>query len=91
MPIILGITENPEDVLRRCFAELKIGVEAFSSLHYIGQQALSKTDFSELKLVIKGELENTKVRAPRRPVVVFETLRVSCEIFFLPKIKTQFS
>ncbi|KAK6621355.1 hypothetical protein RUM43_011661 [Polyplax serrata] len=75
------VTESPEDVLRSRFAELKIGIEAFSALKYVGLQALSKTDFSELKLVVKGELENTTVRSPRQPIVVFETLRILNEKF----------
>lgn len=56
---------------------MKLEMEAFSSLRYVGVQTAVRTDFSELKHAIKCELENTTVRSPRQPSVVFQTLKVS--------------
>lgn len=74
----LALTESPEDVLRNRFAEMKLEMEAFSSLRYIGVQTKSlETNFSELKQAVKRELENTTVRSPRQPAIVFQTLKVN--------------
>lgn len=81
---MLAITESPEDVLRNRFAEMKLEMEAFSSLRYIGVQTTRETDFSDLKQAVKSELENTTVRSPRQPAIVFQTLKVG---FFLSGLK----
>ncbi|KAL0266833.1 UNVERIFIED_CONTAM: hypothetical protein PYX00_009271 [Menopon gallinae] len=75
-PLQSTVTESAEDILRARFAELKLEVDAFSSLRYVGVQTLSKTYFAELKHAVKNELENTAVRSPRQPSVVFQTLKV---------------
>lgn len=64
-------------MLRNRFAEMKLEMEAFSSLRYIGVQTSLETDFSVLQQAVKNELENTTVRSPRQPAVVYQTLKVS--------------
>lgn len=75
-PLQPTLTESPEDVLRNRFAEMKLEMEAFSSLRYIGVQTSLETNFSELQQAVKNELENTTVRSPRQPAVVYQTLKV---------------
>ena len=72
-------------------------IKAFSSLHYIGLQASALCDFSELKSVVKSELDSNTIRSPRCPTTVFEVLKVSITCFDLQKeiivlgFKRQFS
>jgi len=69
-------TESAEDYLRKRFAHSKLEIEAFSSLRYVGIQTLSgATDFSPLRSAVQSELENTTVRSPRQPQVVYHTLK----------------
>ncbi|XP_067011920.1 zinc finger FYVE domain-containing protein 1 isoform X2 [Anabrus simplex] len=71
------LSESAEDFLRSRFAQSKLDIEAFSSLKYVGVQTLSPpTDFSELHVAIQSELENTTVRSPRQPHVVYHTLKL---------------
>jgi len=74
---LLAATESAEDYLRKRFAQSKLEIEAFSSLRYVGIQTLSgATDFSPLRSAVQSELENTTVRSPRQPQVVYHTLKV---------------
>uniref|UniRef100_A0A1B6LJN3 FYVE-type domain-containing protein n=1 Tax=Graphocephala atropunctata TaxID=36148 RepID=A0A1B6LJN3_9HEMI len=69
--------ESPEDVIRARFAQYNLEMDAFSSIRYIGIQTLSQlTSFKELRVAITAELENTTVRSPRSPQLVFTTLKV---------------
>jgi hypothetical protein len=76
-----ALTESAEDFLRNRFAQSKLEIEAFSSLRYVGIQTQSSaTDFSDLRASVQSELENTTVRSPRQPQVVYHTLKVlQCE------------
>jgi hypothetical protein len=75
--LFLALTESAEDFLRNRFAQSKLEIEAFSSLRYVGIQTLSSaTDFSDLQAAVQSELENTTVRSPRQPQVVYHTLKV---------------
>uniref|UniRef100_A0A1B6E4F3 FYVE-type domain-containing protein n=1 Tax=Clastoptera arizonana TaxID=38151 RepID=A0A1B6E4F3_9HEMI len=68
--------ESAEDILRQRFAQLHLEMEAFSSVKYIGVQTLNPpTNFSPLRSAIRAELENTTVRSPRSPHLVFNTLK----------------
>ena len=60
------------------FKNLKLTLEAFSSLHYVGTRTVigSKTDFTDLLQDIKVQIENTSVRQPRSPKIVFKSLQV---------------
>ncbi|XP_021913704.1 zinc finger FYVE domain-containing protein 1-like isoform X2 [Zootermopsis nevadensis] len=72
-----SLTDSAEDLLRNRFAQNKLEIEAFSSLRYVGIQTLSPpTDFSDFRAAVQSELENTTVRSPRQPQVVFHTLKV---------------
>lgn len=65
-------------MLRERFASMRLDIEAFSSLKYIGVQTQSPpTSFTELRMAIQTELENTSVRSARYPQVVFKALKVS--------------
>lgn len=56
---------------------MKLEVDAFSSVRYIGTQSGSGlTDFSTLKAAVRCELDNTSVRSARCPAVVYTTLKV---------------
>jgi hypothetical protein len=73
----LALTESAEDFLRNRFAQSKLEIEAFSSLRYVGVQTMSSaTDFSDFRAAVQSELENTTVRSPRQPQVVYHTLKV---------------
>jgi hypothetical protein len=73
----LALTESAEDFLRNRFAQSKLEIEAFSSLRYVGIQTVSlATDFSDFQAAVQSELENTTVRSPRQPQVVYHTLKV---------------
>nr|CAD7424228.1 unnamed protein product [Timema monikensis] len=70
-------SESAEDILRRQFVQMKLEIEAFSSLRYIGTKTISPpTCFSELRKAIVLELKNTTVRSARQPQVVYHTLKV---------------
>jgi len=69
--------ENAEDVIRGRFAQYGLEMDAFSSVRYIGTQTVSPpTNFRELRAAITAELENTTVRSPRSPQLVFTTLKI---------------
>lgn len=70
-------TESVEDILRTYFAGSKLKTEAFSSLRYIGTQTRGEaTNFSELRDVLRSELNNTSVRSARQTDIVFQALKV---------------
>ncbi|GLH11699.1 Lateral signaling target protein 2 homolog [Gryllus bimaculatus] len=72
-----SLNESAEDFLRSRFAQSKLEIEAFSSLRYVGIQTTQPpTDFSELRAAVQAELENTAVRSPRQPQVVYHTLKL---------------
>lgn len=70
-------------MLRERFASMRLDIEAFSSLKYIGIQTQTlPTSFTELKMAVQAELENTSVRSARYPQVVFRALKVSLHKIF---------
>lgn len=57
---------------------MSIDLEAFSSLRYIGVQTQHPpTDYNILKTALHLEIENTAVRSPRSPDVIFKAIDVS--------------
>ncbi|XP_053951349.1 zinc finger FYVE domain-containing protein 1-like isoform X4 [Anastrepha ludens] len=75
-PLVGSVAESPEDKLRKYFERNHQKINAFSSLRYIGIQTPKHvaTDYSKLKAAIKLEIENTTVRSPRQPSVVFKAM-----------------
>lgn len=70
-----GVGGTEEDFLRESFAKLKLELQAFSSLRYVGVQTKRPpTNYEPLKMALEKELKNTTVRSPRQPKVIFETL-----------------
>ncbi|XP_065210215.1 zinc finger FYVE domain-containing protein 1-like isoform X2 [Planococcus citri] len=71
-----GKNESPEDIIRSKFAQMRLDIEAFSSLKYVGVQTpLPPTSFKDLQNAIIAELDNTTVRSSRSPRIVFLTLK----------------
>lgn len=61
---------------------MNIDLEAFSSLRYIGIQTQQPpTDYSYIKNALHLEIENTAVRSPRQPDVIFKAIDVSISFF----------
>lgn len=72
-----AVDKSPEDILRERFAEMNIDLEAFSSLRYVGIQTQQPpTDYSLIKNALQLEIENTAVRSPRQPGVIFKAIDV---------------
>lgn len=72
-----AVDKSPEDILRERFAEMNIDLEAFSSLRYIGiQTKQAPTDYSVIRNALLLEIENTAVRSPRQPDVIFKAIDV---------------
>lgn len=69
--------KSSEDILRERFTEMDIDLEAFSSLRYIGIQTKQPpTDYMAIKNALLSEIENTSVRSPRQPDVIFKAIDV---------------
>lgn len=61
---------------------MNINLEAFSSLRYVGIQTKQMpTDYSVIRKALALELENTAVRSPRTPEVIFKAIDVIISIF----------
>lgn len=74
--MFLGLAvDSPERAIREKFADMKLNIDAFRSIHYIGVQTSSPpTDFSKLKLKLKMKIEDIsgdKVRSFRS---IYESL-----------------
>ncbi|XP_050469652.1 zinc finger FYVE domain-containing protein 1-like isoform X1 [Bombus huntii] len=81
-PLINNDIENAEDTLRTRFAQMKLEVEAFSSIKYVGIQTANFTiDYELLQTAIKKELSNNTVRSARKPYLVYNTLKTLNEKF----------
>lgn len=81
-PLTNSDLENAEDVLRARFIQMKFETEAFSSIKYVGIQTKNvATDYELLQTVIKKELCNNDIRSPRKPHVVYNTLKALNEMF----------
>ncbi|XP_068993366.1 zinc finger FYVE domain-containing protein 1 isoform X2 [Neodiprion pinetum] len=70
-------TESAEDILRARFDQMRLEIEAFSSIKYVGVETPNPpTDYQPLRRAIKNELDNTTVRSARRPHLVYGTLKI---------------
>ncbi|KAK2576416.1 hypothetical protein KPH14_005753 [Odynerus spinipes] len=75
-PLSNNGSESAEDILRTRFGQMRLEIESFSKLKYVGIQTVdSPTNYEPLRIVIKNELENTSVRFARHPQLVYSTLR----------------
>lgn len=74
---ILAVEESAEEKLRDCFNRFNYDIKAFSSLRYVGIQTsiTETTDYNKLIAALRMELENTTVRSPRQPSVIFKAIR----------------
>lgn len=75
--LCLAVEESAEDKLRKQFTELGFDIQAFSSLRYVGIQTTSnqQTNYEKLVTALKLDLDNTTVRSPRQPSVIFKVMR----------------
>lgn len=74
LPLFLVDTER---VLRQRFRDLDCNLDAFCDLKYVGTRTMSSpTDFSKLRAVVKDQLDNNSIRAPRKPEVILQALKV---------------
>lgn len=66
-------------MLRNSFSERNLKTDAFSSLRYIGTQTNTNqvTNFTELRDVLRAELNNTSVRSARQTDIVYQALKVT--------------
>ncbi|XP_068159522.1 zinc finger FYVE domain-containing protein 1-like isoform X1 [Drosophila tropicalis] len=77
-PLESSVEESAEDKLRSSFTRLNYETNAFSSLRYVGIQtdANKATNFQKIKDALRLEIENTAVRSPRQPAVVFRAMKL---------------
>ncbi|XP_060662655.1 zinc finger FYVE domain-containing protein 1-like isoform X2 [Drosophila nasuta] len=77
-PLESTVEESAEDKLRNSFARLNYETNAFSSLRYVGIQTDAKksTNFQKISDALRLEIENTAVRSPRQPSVVFKAMKL---------------
>lgn len=70
--------ESAEDQLRSSFARHNCETNAFSSLRYVGIQtdANKPTNFQKIRDALSLEIDNTAVRSPRQPAVVFKAMKL---------------
>lgn len=74
---ISAVDKSAEDILRERFAQMNIDLEAFSSLRYVGIQTQHPpTDYSVIQKAMHLEIENTAVRSPRQPDVIYKAIDV---------------
>lgn len=76
-PLINNSIDSPEDILRNRFSQMRLEIDAFSSIKYVGVQTHNPpTDYKPLYLAIKCELDNTTVRSARKIHLVYDTLKI---------------
>ncbi|KAF8767343.1 Zinc finger FYVE domain-containing protein 1 [Argiope bruennichi] len=81
---VLSKNDNlePELYLRAKFQDNGLKVDAFSSIEYLGICSNSgKTNFDKLRQKIEKHVQNSTVRVPRAPGVIFKVLKVLNEKF----------
>lgn len=58
-PLESNLLEAPETIIKEKFAEMKLNIDAFSSLKYVGIKTNSTpTDFNPIKSILKNDIEN---------------------------------
>lgn len=68
---------SAEDKLREQFTQLGFDIKAFSSLRYVGIQTANNqpTNYEKLITALKFDLDNTTVRSPRQPSIIFKAMK----------------
>ncbi|XP_076068566.1 zinc finger FYVE domain-containing protein 1-like isoform X2 [Oratosquilla oratoria] len=67
---------TPEEQLRENFSKLKLKIDGFRGLQYVGMQSgMDDTDFSTIREKVTEELDNRRVRSPRKPGVVLDMIK----------------
>lgn len=75
-PLESNVAETPEDVIRERFSEMKLNIDAFRSLKYVGIKTNHPpTDYNPLKSILKAEIEN-KLKPPRTLRSIYQLLVV---------------
>ncbi|KAL7051403.1 hypothetical protein ACKWTF_004455 [Chironomus riparius] len=73
-PLESNLVEAPENIIKEKFLEMKLNIDAFSSLHYVGIKTNSSpTDFNPLKSILKNDIEN-KLKPLRTIRSIYEQL-----------------
>lgn len=63
---------------------MEIGLDAFSSLRYVGIQTTHPpTNYKIVQNVLNLEIENTTVRSPRSLEIVYKAIEVSAQANYL--------
>lgn len=80
-PLSNTLLDAPENVIRDKFAEMKLNIDAFSSMKYVGIKTISApTDFSLIKSTLKNDVEN-KLKPMRSIKSIYEQLEILNEKF----------
>ena len=80
MYAILG--RDGATMLRELFTKINLSTEGFNSIHYVGTRTRkAPTDFRQLKTLVTKLLNDTSVRSPRTPDVIYHALDVSLYVF----------
>ncbi|KAF8767341.1 Zinc finger FYVE domain-containing protein 1 [Argiope bruennichi] len=80
---VLSKNDNlePELYLRAKFQDNGLKVDAFSSIEYLGICSNSgKTNFDKLRQKIEKHVQNSTVRVPRAPGVIFKVLKATLKM-----------
>ncbi|CAL1279685.1 unnamed protein product [Larinioides sclopetarius] len=80
---VLSKNDNlePELYLRAKFQDNGLKVDAFSSIEYLGICSNSgKTNFGKLRQKIEKHVQNSTVRVPRAPGVIFKVLKATLKM-----------
>jgi zinc finger FYVE domain-containing protein 1 len=80
-PLETNIMDLPENIIKDKFSEMKLNIDAFSSLKYIGIKTNSApTDFNPLKSILKNDIEN-KLKPTRTIRSIYDQLELLNEKF----------
>ena len=74
---VLFLDKSADGQLRQRFEDAKKPVDAFCKICYVGiKTANPPTNFSSLRDCITEQLKDTSIRSPRKPEIVYESLKV---------------
>ncbi len=81
-PLSNTLLEAPENIIREKFAEMKLNIDAFSNLKYVGIRTYSSspTDFNPIKGILKSDIES-KLKPMRSIKSIYEQLVILNEKF----------
>ncbi|XP_058490564.1 zinc finger FYVE domain-containing protein 1 [Solea solea] len=76
------VAGHADTLLKKRFHDLGLGMEAFSSVQYIGTQTITPpTNYNTLLEAVSQQVKNTHTRSPRQPGIVFQALEALSERF----------